>query len=134
MAERIEAPLNVWTTEALWKACAQLEEDKVSGVGAKRVLSDMVSLVRHAVALEEELVPYPELVQQRYEAWLAAREAAGRTFTPEQRWWLDRIAQAIGVNLGVPVEDFQYGELFRRGGWYGTAGGAGQLWAGLLNH
>ena len=82
------------------------------------VLTDLVSLVRHAVELEDELVPYPELVQQRYEEWLAAQEAAGRTFTEPQRWWLDRIARAIGVNLGVRVEDFQYGELFQRGGWY----------------
>jgi hypothetical protein len=45
-------------------------------------------------------------VQQRYEEWLAEQEAAGRAFTEEQRWWLDRIAEAIGVNLSVRAEDF----------------------------
>ena len=88
------------------------------GAGAKRVLTDLVSLVRHAVQLEDELVPYPDLVQQRYTEWLAAQEAEGRAFTEEQRWWLDRIAETIGVNLGVRAEDFGYGELFNRGGWY----------------
>ena len=63
------------------------------GVGAQRVLTDLVSLVRHAVELDDELVPYPELVRRRYEDWLAAQEAGGRTFTEEQRWWLDRIAE-----------------------------------------
>ena len=118
LAERIERPPNVWTTEALWKAYARLEQDKVRGVAAKRVLTDLVSLVRHAVQLEDELVPYPELVQQRYEEWLAAQEAEGRAFTEEQRWWLDQIAETISVNLSVQAEDFQHGQLFERGGWY----------------
>jgi type I restriction enzyme R subunit len=123
LAERIERPPNVWTTEALWKAYARLEQDKVRGVGAKRVLTDLVSLVRHAVQLEDELVPYPELVEQRYEAWLVAQEAEGRTFTEEQRWWLDQIVETISVNLSVRAEDFQHGQLFERGGWHR----AGQL-------
>ena len=118
LAQRIEQPPHAWTTEALWQAYARLEQDKVRGVGAKRVLTDLVSLVRHAVQLEDELIPYPDLVQRRYQAWLAAQEAQGRTFTKEQRWWLDQIADTIGVNLGVRGEDFQYGALFNHGGWY----------------
>jgi type I restriction enzyme R subunit len=117
LAERLELPPNAWTTEALWRAYAQLEQDRVRGVGARRVLTDLVSLVRHAIELEDELVPYPELVRQRYADWLAAQEAEGRTFTEEQRWWLDRIAAHIGVNLGLTADDFDYGQLFQRGGW-----------------
>ena len=117
LAQRIEQPPNAWTTEALWQAYAQLEQDKVRGVGAKRVLTDLVSLVRHAVQMEDELIPYPDRVRQRYEDWLAAQEAAGRTFTDEERWWLDQIAETIGVNLSVQVDDFQHGDLFNRGGW-----------------
>jgi type I restriction enzyme R subunit len=117
LAERIKLPPHAWTTEALWLAYAQLEKDKVRGAGAERVLTDLVSMVRHAVELDDELVPYPELVQRRYQDWLAAHEAEGKTFSAEQRWWLDRIAETIGVNLGVSGDDFEYGELFRRGGW-----------------
>jgi type I restriction enzyme R subunit len=117
LSQRIEQPPNAWTTEALWQAYAQLEADKVRGVGVKRVLADLVSLVRHAVQMEDELIPYPDRVQQRYEDWLAAQEAAGRTFTDEERWWLDQIAETIGVNLSVQVDDFQHGDLFNRGGW-----------------
>jgi len=88
----------------------------VRDANGRRVLADLVSLVRHAVAMEDELVPYPERVWQRYQDWLAAQEAAGKTFTVEQRWWLDRIAEHIGVNLSISVEDFNYGEFFNRGG------------------
>jgi type I restriction enzyme R subunit len=73
--------------------------------------------VRHAVLLDDELVPYPERVSRRYEDWLAAHQKGGRTFTKEQRWWLDQIAGHIGVNLSVSADDFGYGELFERGGW-----------------
>ena len=117
LAARIEMPPHMWTTEGLWQAYARLERDRVRGVGGRRTLTDLVSLVRHAVQLEDELVPYPDRVRRRYREWLAAQEAAGRAFTAEQRWWLDRVAGTIGVNLGVTSDDFQVGELFERGGW-----------------
>ncbi|MFB0534844.1 MAG: type I restriction-modification enzyme R subunit C-terminal domain-containing protein [Anaerolineae bacterium] len=94
-----------------------MERDKVRGVGAKRVLTDLVSLVRHAVQMEDELIPYPDLVRRRYRDWLEMQESGGRIFTEEQRWWLDRIAETTGVNLSVTSDDFQVGELFSRGGW-----------------
>jgi type I restriction enzyme R subunit len=117
LASQLELPPHTWTTESLWRAYAQLERDRVRGVGAQRVLADLVSLVRHAVELDDELVPYPDRVRRRYEDWLAAQEAGGRTFTEEQHWWLDQIAAHVGVNLSVSSDDFGYGELFSRGGW-----------------
>ncbi|MGC9395161.1 MAG: DEAD/DEAH box helicase family protein [Anaerolineae bacterium] len=130
---RIEQPPHVWTTESLWRAYAQLEKDKVRGVRTERVLTDLVSLVRHAVQLDDELIPYPERVQQRYADWLAAQEASGKVFTEGQRWWLDRIAEAIGVNLTVTARDFQYGELFQRGGWRAAQRAFGDALPALLD-
>ena len=109
-------PPRSWTTESLWQAYAQLERDKVRGVGAKRVLSDVVSLVRHAVQLDDELQPYPERVRARYGDWLQAQAAAGRAFRAEQRWWLDQIVETMGVNLSVSEDDLLEGEFFARGG------------------
>ena len=117
LAEALQRPPHLWTEEALWNAYAQLERDRVRGVGARRTLTDLVSLVRHAVQLEDELIPYPDLVHHRYREWLAAQESEGRAFTEEQRWWLDRVAETIGVNLSVTSDDFQVGALFERGGW-----------------
>jgi hypothetical protein len=31
-------------------------------------------------------------------------------------WWLDHIAEFIGVNLSISPGDFNYGEFFNRGG------------------
>jgi type I restriction enzyme R subunit len=116
LADALTRPPNNWTTEMLWKAYAQLKHDRVRGVGTGRVLTDLVSLVRHAVQMDDELVPFPELVQRRYQEWLATQEASGRKFAPEQRWWLDQIAAHIGRNLQIRSEDFNYGEFFNRGG------------------
>jgi type I restriction enzyme R subunit len=116
LAEALRQPPQSWTTETLWQAYAQLERDKVRGVGTKRVLTDVVSLVRHAVQLDDELRPYPERVRARYDDWLQAQEAAGRAFNAEQRWWLDQIVETMGVNVRVDEDDLTTSEFFNRGG------------------
>lgn len=132
LAARLQLPPHAWSTEALWRAYAQLERDRVRGVGGRRVLADLVSLVRHAVQLDDELVPFPEQVAQRYALWLADQQAAGRVFTAAQRWWLDRIATHIGVNLEALPADLDYGEFFTRGGRLAAARELGADWATLL--
>jgi len=105
LADVLHQPPQSWTTEGLWQAYAQLERDRVRGAGATRVLSDLVALVRHAVQLDDELIPYPDQVQARYDSWVQAQAAAGQTFSAEQRWWLDHIVAHIGVNLSVTADD-----------------------------
>jgi type I restriction enzyme, R subunit len=116
LAEILHQPPHSWTTESLWRAYAQLERDHVRGMNERRVLTDMVSLVRHAVQLDDELLPYPERVAERYREWIEAQEAEGRKFSDVQRWWLDQIAAHIGVNLTIQAEDLNVGEFFNRGG------------------
>jgi type I restriction enzyme R subunit len=133
LSEVLSQPPRSWTTETLWRAYAQLERDRVRGAGTKRVLTDLVSLVRHAVQLDDELVPYPERVERRYAEWLAAQEAEERRFTPDQRWWLDQVATHIGVNLEIHAEDFNYGEFFNRGGQVAALRAFGPQLKGLLD-
>jgi type I restriction enzyme R subunit len=116
LAEKLQQPPNSWTTENLWRAYAQIERDRVHGLSEPRVLADVVSLVRHAVSPDGELAPYPEIVQKRYREWLAAQEAAGKTFNAEQRWWLDEIARHIGVNAEISLEDLGTGRFHDEGG------------------
>jgi type I restriction enzyme R subunit len=116
LAERLGQPPRTWTTESLWRAYATLERDRVRGANERRVLADLVSLVRHALLTDEELVPYPERVSRRYHEWIAAQEAAGRAFTPSQRWWLDAVAAHIGVNLSVSANDLNASPFFEKGG------------------
>jgi type I restriction enzyme R subunit len=93
-----------WTTEALWNAYAQLKQAR--RISSPRRLTNLISLIRCVVQLEDELIPFPDLVQQRYRDWLDAQHAAGRTFSPEQQQWLDKIAEVVGVNLNFTRRDF----------------------------
>ena len=58
--------------------------------------------------------------------------ATGRTVTPEQRWWLDRIAAQIGLNLSIEPADFDYGEFFDKGGRLGAIRALGAEWTILV--
>ena len=82
-------------------------QDKVKGASTRRILTDLVSLVRYAMHQENELVPYPERVAANFKAWMAQQQAAGKAFTDEQRWWLEKMAEHIASNLGIEVEDFE---------------------------
>ena len=76
----------------------------------------MVSLVRFALEQEDELVPYPELVDERFQAWLLAQENAARTFTPAQLAWLERIRDHVAASLGITPDDFAYTPFVEAGG------------------
>jgi len=133
LAAQLQQPPHSWTTEALWRAYAQLEKDRVRGLNTQRVLTDIVALVRHALHSDPVLQPYPELVQQRYQDWLVAQQAAGRTFTAQQRWWLDRIAERIGLDLTVTPADLNQGDFRDRGGPFAAARELGPSWQHLLD-
>jgi len=116
LAETLQQPPRTWTTESLWRAYATLERDRVRGVNERRVLADLVSLVRHALLADEELVPYPEQIARRYLEWIRTQESAGRKFMEAQRWWLDSIAAHIGVNLSISADDLNASPFFEKGG------------------
>lgn len=134
LAQALKRPPHLWTEEKLWAAYAALEKDKVRGVNTQRVLTDLIALVRHALQPDGELAPYPAQVQARYEAWLAAQEQAGKQFSTEQRWWLDKIAQHIGLNLQMTPQDFEIdGEFVNKGGRWGAMDALGAEWQQLLD-
>jgi type I restriction enzyme R subunit len=116
LAERIQAPPYLWTESQLWQAYAALEKDKVKGASGKRILTDLVSLVRFAMHQEPELIPFPETVQGRFATWLAQQETRGARFTDEQRRWLEMIRDHIAANLAIENDDFEYAPFAREGG------------------
>jgi type I restriction enzyme R subunit len=49
LAEILQSPPRSWTPDRLWQAYELLRKDKVRGAGGKRLLTDIVSLVRYAL-------------------------------------------------------------------------------------
>jgi len=113
LADTLHAPPHLLDESALWQAYAALDKSKVKGTSARRILTDLVSLVRFAMHQENELVPYPERVAANFKAWLAQQ---GSSFTPEQLHWLEMIRDHIAANLGVALDDFEYAPFNKEGG------------------
>jgi type I restriction enzyme, R subunit len=116
LAELIKAPPYAWTPDVLWAAYEKLDRDRVKGLGATRLLTDIVSLVRFALHQEDALVPYAAQVQERFARWLAQQESAGVTFTSEQREWLEAIRDHVAASMGIGMDDFEYAPFAQRGG------------------
>jgi type I restriction enzyme R subunit len=130
LADEIAKPPYRWTPEALWQAYERLEQGKVRGT-AQRRLTDLIALVRHAVQPDGDLVAFPAQVQERYSAWLAQQESAGRTFTPDQQRWLDKIAAQVGVDLEIQPTDLD--DIFAdEGGRLGARRVLGDNWRDVV--
>ncbi|MBA3276662.1 MAG: restriction endonuclease subunit R, partial [Chloroflexia bacterium] len=115
LAVAIEAPPRSWTTDALWRAYEQLDRSRVRGTG-RRVLTDLVSLVRFAIERDDELAPFRERVNTRFDAWLSAQETNGRRFSAEQRRWLELIRDHIASSYAIEREDFDDVPFSQHGG------------------
>jgi type I restriction enzyme R subunit len=115
LATAIEKPPRRWTPDVLWRAYEQLGDTVRDGSGP-RVLSDLVSLVKHALHQEKELKPFPDTVRERFEDWVAAQNKVGRRFTPEQRQWLELIRDHIATSIAITPDDFDNIPFNQRGG------------------
>ena len=113
LAEAIEKPPLQLTPSRLWKAYEALEKSKVRGAGPKKLLTDIVSLLRFATGESEVLEPFAESVNERFERWL---DLQGREFTAEQMAWLEMIRNHIATSLGFEEDDFDYTPFQERGG------------------
>jgi type I restriction enzyme R subunit len=115
LADTLRMPPRGWTADRLWEAYQQLDRSRVRGSG-QRILTDIVSLVRFAIGQEKELVPFSDLVHDRFAAWLERQKKAGKQFTPEQRQWLEGICDHIAGSASMGMEDFQLPPFDQRGG------------------
>ncbi len=119
LAERIRRPHPTWTVDVLWNAYLALEPTKVRK-SAVHTTTDLVSLVRFTLGQMDELVPYAQLVEERYAGWLLQQENLGAKFTDNQKWWLDRIKDAISQSAHFDVKDLELSPFTERGGSSGV--------------
>lgn len=115
LAHSIERTHPAWTPDYLWDAYGVLDKSKVRG-RPERILTNLVSLVRYAIQADDELVPYPEQVSHRFAGWLVRQEQAGRTFTDEQKAWLERIRDHLATSLHITTEDLMEPGFTEHGG------------------
>lgn len=119
LAARIARPPHNWTPDIIWNAYAAVDAPKVRKCPT-HTLTDLVSLIRYATGVDDELIPYGERVREKYAAWLVQQEQAGVAFNDTERWWLDRMVSVIGNSAGIRVEDLDDAPFIERGGTDGA--------------
>jgi type I restriction enzyme R subunit len=80
-----------------------------------------------------ELVPYALLVEERYAGWLLQQENLGVKFTDNQKWWLDRIKDAISQSAHFDVKDLEMSPFTERGGTDGVLAELGNSVTDLID-
>lgn len=115
LANAIEKPPYNLTPELLWSAYQRLDKSKVKDNPTK-TLTDLISIVRYSVGQEDLLLPFEEIVDERYSNWLNTQESSGRKFSDEQKEWLEMIKEHIAASVSISLEDMDYTPFNQKGG------------------
>ncbi len=116
LADSIKKPPYNLTTDRVWRAFEQLEKSKVRGAGPRKLLTDLVSLVRFATEQTSVLEPFSVSVEERFNAWLEQQKGAGVDFTLEQLQWLGLMKDHVATSLSIEFDDFEATPFYERGG------------------
>jgi type I restriction enzyme R subunit len=92
LKQKLTAAPERFTVEVLQKA-HQMRHHKS--------LADIISMVKHAAVEQSPLLSAEERATNAISA-----VSAGKTFTPEQQTWLDRIRASLVENLSIDPDDF----------------------------
>jgi type I restriction enzyme R subunit len=112
-----------WTTDSLAELRQKLAAtpqrftvenlQKVHELQYKKALADIISMIKHAVDDDYPLYTAEERVDRAFK-----QVTEGKTFTPEQQQWLERIRAHLRQNLSIDKDDFETLPIFTRfGGW-----------------
>ncbi len=116
LAKRMENPPYNLNTDRVWFAFEQLDKDRVRRRGPDKLLTDLISLIRYGLGKEEQLTPFYQSIDQRFENWLDNQRKAGNDFSPEQLEWLKMIKDHIATSVEIEVDDFDSVPFYDRGG------------------
>ena len=115
LANMIEKPPYNLTPELLWSAYQRLDKSKVKNNPAK-MLTNLISLVRYSSGKEELLLPFSEVLDEKFEKWLVQQESSGRQFTSEQKEWLVMIKDTITSSISIDIDALDGVPFNQKGG------------------
>ncbi len=115
LAHAIEKPPYNLTPEILWNAYQRLDKSKVKNNPVK-MLTDLISLVRYSSGKEESLLPFSEIIHEKFEKWLTQQESSGRQFTSEQKEWLVMIKNAVVSSVSIEIDALDDVPFNQKGG------------------
>jgi len=80
------------------------------------MLTDIISLIRFELKLDETLEPYSEIVNRRFKEWVFKRNAGPVQFNDEQMNWLRMIKDHIVSSVRIEKDDFELSPFVDDGG------------------
>jgi type I restriction enzyme R subunit len=99
-----QPPYNL-TDDRLWQAYRTNSPDKVKMRNPARMLTDIVSLVRFELGLDDDLKPFTDVVDYNFMRWTMAKNAGPVHFTDEQMAWLRMIRDHVATSMSITVDD-----------------------------
>ncbi|MBZ0198856.1 MAG: DEAD/DEAH box helicase family protein [Ignavibacteriaceae bacterium] len=106
LSDALTNPPYYLTLEQVWNAYQRVKPNLVKSKSPQRMLTDIISLIRFELKLDETLEPYSEVVNRRFKEWVFKRNAGPVQFTDEQMEWLRMIKDHIVSSVRIEVEDF----------------------------
>ena len=99
----------------VWDAYCAIENVKVAQ--PKSELTALISLVRHACGIDENLVAFDSTIEKNFNTWLFRQHTGNRNrFTPEQIEWLRMIKDHIVSSYHLDIDDLDYTPFDAQGG------------------
>ena len=106
LRDAMMSPPYYLTVEQIWRAYERTEPKRVKHRTTVGMLTDIISLIKFELKLDETLEQYSEVVNRRFKEWVFKRNAGPIQFNDEQMNWLRMIKDHIVSSVRIEVEDF----------------------------
>ncbi len=131
LMERIKRPPLTASLDLIWNSFQALDAERVR-TSPRHTATDLVTLIRYTLEQNRVLVPFADIVEERYQSWLDEQKAKGTTFTDAQLWWLERIKDTIVQSAQFSVDDLELAPFTERGGSDGIGRDLGSQALGII--
>ncbi|WP_435243735.1 DEAD/DEAH box helicase family protein [Streptomyces cucumeris] len=120
-AESLTQPPHDLTAERIWAA---YERAGVTVSDPRRPRTpkgplDLLALVRYEAGLERRPRPHRDRIFDRLDAWIDRQERRGRSFDPDQLWWMEHIADGTAAEGHFAITSLDTVPFTLRGGTSG---------------
>jgi type I restriction enzyme R subunit len=91
---------------AVWEAFARLDGAEHSR--PEKDLVALVALIRRVVGLDQEITPFRQTVDRKFQSWIFNQQSGALKYTPEQVEWLRMLRDHVYTSFNVVVDDLDY--------------------------
>lgn len=116
LRDALMSPPYFLSVEQIWRAYERTEPKRVRHRTTVGMLTDIISLVRFELGIDNTLEQYSEIINRRFKEWVFKRNAGPVQFTEEQMEWLRMIKDHIVSSVRIEKEDFELSPFVDEGG------------------